>query len=72
MVYKCEPNPSLELFEVLMDTAFNHGNEKMVRYFYELCVDEFKLQPNATIIMYKLNAQGKGATLSALDTNINS
>ena len=44
MVYKVDPNPTVEIFEIMMDSAFNHGNEQIVRKLFILYSEEFKLQ----------------------------
>ena len=64
MVYSRDTLPSVEIFEIMMDTAFWHGNEKIVRFFFELYFEEFKLPPNHAIILFMLNAKGKGGSLA--------
>ena len=63
MVYKVDSNPTIEIFEIMMDTVFNHGSEQIVRKLFELYSNEFKLQQNTTMIYYMLQAKGKGAQL---------
>lgn len=64
MVYKVDPNPQSEIFELMMDSAFQHGDESMVRQLFEIYSEEFKLQQNNTMIQLMLNAKGKGLNLS--------
>ena len=54
---------AIEIFEIMMDTVFNHGSEQIVRKLFELYSNEFKLQQNTTMIYYMLQAKGKGAQL---------
>jgi len=44
MVYKVDPNPQCEIFELMMDSAFQHGDENMVAKLFETYSEEFKLQ----------------------------
>lgn len=47
-----------------MDSAFQHGDENMVRMLFEIYSEEFKLQQNNTMIQLMLNAKGKGMNLA--------
>jgi len=64
MVYKVDPNPQSEIFELMMDSAFQHGDENMVAKLFEIYSEEFKLQQNNTMIQLMLNAKGKGLNLA--------
>lgn len=46
MVYKLDPSPDIQIFEIMMDSAFQHGDENMVRQLFEIYSEEFKLQQN--------------------------
>ena len=48
----------------MMDSAFQHGDENMVRQLFEIYSEEFKLQQNNTMIQLMLNAKGKGLNLA--------
>ena len=43
----------------MMQTAFHYGTEKIVRKFFELYFDEFKLPTNQTVHQYMVNAVKK-------------
>ena len=47
------------MIEVMMHTAFTHGTERIVRFFFELYFDEFKLPTNYTVHHYMISALGK-------------
>ena len=48
-----------DMIEVMMHTAFMHGTERIVRFFFELYFDEFKLPTNYTVHHYMISALGK-------------
>ena len=48
-----------DMIEVMMHSAFTHGTEKIVRLFFELYFDEFKLPTNYTVHHYMISALGK-------------
>ena len=48
-----------DMIEVMMHSAFEHGTEKIVRFFFELYFDEFKLANNYTIHHYMISSLGK-------------
>lgn len=58
LVYRGELTLPIEIFKVLMYSASEHGDEKMVKKL-EACIDEFKLPPNITIELLSLNAWSK-------------
>lgn len=64
MVYKYDPSPNIEIFEIMMDSAFQHGDENMVRQLFEIYSEEFKLQQNQTMIQMMQKSYGKGSNLS--------
>ena len=61
MTYKFEYCFFVEIFEIMMDSAFTNGMDRIVRMFFDLCVHELKLKPTAAIIMPKLNSQSAAA-----------
>lgn len=64
MVYRVDPNPTIEVFEIMMDSAFQHGDENMVRLLFEIYSEEFKMQQNQTMIQLMLKALGKSTNLA--------
>lgn len=58
MIYRVDRDVS-DMIEVMMHTAFTHGTERIVRFFFELYFDEFKLPTNYTVHHYMINALGK-------------
>jgi hypothetical protein len=61
MAYNGEYCFFVEIFEIMMNSAFNNGTDRIVRMLFDLCVHELKLKPTAAIIMPKLNSQAAGA-----------
>ena len=57
MAYKYEFSFFLEIFEIMMDSSFHHGSDRIVRMLFDLCVHELKLKPTSAIVMPKLNSQ---------------
>ena len=48
-----------DMIEVMMHTAFTHVTERIVRFFFELYFDEFRLPTNYTVHHYMISALGK-------------
>ena len=58
MIYRVDRDVA-DMIEVMMHTAFTHGTERIVRFFFELYFDEFKLGPNYVVHHYMISALGK-------------
>ena len=59
MVYKVDPNPNPDIFEIMMDSTFHHGNENMVRQLFEIYSEEFKMTLNPTMIRLMILSKSK-------------
>lgn len=58
--HKIENSLIVEIIEIIMDSAFKHGTENIIRLFFELYFEDFKLPKNSSMIYWMLNARGKG------------
>ena len=58
--HKVENSLIVEIIEIIMDSAFKYGTESMVRLFYDLYFEDFKLVKNPNMIYWMANATGRG------------